>query len=939
MRGIVLIAFICQALGVYSQEYQLRLFDKRDGMPVSVVFSMAVDDDGYLWTGGTRGVSQFDGNTFQTFGREHGLPSNTVYSVGADGEGNIWAGTEDGVFNLSNKEEYEIDAHDEFSNYIECHYSNNNLLLLGTKNGLFEKRDSVFIARGFEGEYVTGLFGDGERIYVGTENGLSEIIQEDTLIHSQIIRAAAFEASEEDGIYVGANGGLYLLSNGQTYHYEPPFGSGITGLEYYDEKLFVATYGDGLWWFEDGELFEVEGVEEKFSRVISDLIVTDDGLWIASNAGITLLKKSEIKKVSAWDDVHGSFPILKSNSGLYACGSNGAYRLESDTAIHHFLSESERDRFILCQGKTHEGALQLGGIGGVIFEWDGEGLIEVHSDILDEIRGELFIYDIASNDSITYYAASTSVITYNGAKYGFVVPDSIGEMTYSILCNDDGVWFASGNGLTHFDGESYHKYNQSSGMPTHFCMQITDDKWGNIWMGTASDGLIRFDGKAFEHIYKGLSDEQIKALKWDEGRECLWVGTNEGLNRVEFSESGELNGIEVFSPSTGYNILYCHNKGIEVLKDGRVIFAADTKDGDNIFEYQEQGETNTLNTPNTLITSTSVFNKDTAFTTLTYKENYIGFEFTSVHLTRGKYAEFQWKLEGVESEWQHTSKLREVKYSNLIPGEYLFSVRSRVPQGEWSEVAEVGFIITPPFWATWWFYILSAILVVGSLYIIAKKRVERKLGKQREDLNQMRKRAELELKAARAQLNPHFLFNVLNSIQDLLLDEDEESARIYLSDFSHLMREVLDRSSKPLVTLDEELELLRLYLKLEKLRFGEGLEVVFDVDDNLLSRLIPSLILQPYVENAIKHGIQNQGTIKIQVFEANGLLKCIIEDNGVGFNDNDNDLKPASKGLRMMQDRLEALNQMNNTGSYKQDIIHLEKGTRVELTLKSLQDD
>jgi LytS/YehU family sensor histidine kinase len=153
------------------------------------------------------------------------------------------------------------------------------------------------------------------------------------------------------------------------------------------------------------------------------------------------------------------------------------------------------------------------------------------------------------------------------------------------------------------------------------------------------------------------------------------------------------------------------------------------------------------------------------------------------------------------------------------------------------------------------------------------------------------KLAESELKALRAQMNPHFMFNTINSIQELVLGNDDRTARIYFADFAKMMRMILENSTQKLITLEKEIDFLNLYLSFEKVRFKDKFELKLIVDEILETSLLklPSMLIQPFIENAINHGLlhkESNGKLEVKFeqidFENEVFLKCTIEDNGIG---------------------------------------------------------
>ena len=222
------------------------------------------------------------------------------------------------------------------------------------------------------------------------------------------------------------------------------------------------------------------------------------------------------------------------------------------------------------------------------------------------------------------------------------------------------------------------------------------------------------------------------------------------------------------------------------------------------------------------------------------------------------------------------------------------------------------------------------ILIIGLL--LWKWRVRQQFRKE----EQKRRLRELELTAIRSQMNPHFLFNSLNSVQNLVQQNKGREAHLYLSDFAGLIRKVLNNSEKEEVSLAEELELIQQYLNLEKLRFDFDFEI--DVDDKIDAHntQIPSMLMQPFVENAILHGLQNkrgEKHLKIDVMKKDAFVLITITDNGIGRKAaNEIQQQKNGKGTKLMKERLEILQQKQGE-KYALTTTDLEEGTRVEIIL------
>jgi ligand-binding sensor domain-containing protein len=202
------------------------------------------------------------------------------------------------------------------------------------------------------------------------------------------------------------------------------------------------------------------------------------------------------------------------------------------------------------------------------------------------------------------------------------------------------------------------------------------------------------------------------------------------------------------------------------------------------------------------------------------------------------------------------------------------------------------FKVVPPYWLSWWFFLLVITFVGLIAYIIFRWRLNVIRKKQQQALQQLKLENELRLtqqNALKAQMNPHFLFNVLNSIKAYIYENDKRNATRYLSDFSNLVRKVLDLSSQPKVSLEEELDILKLYIDLEAMLLQSDFERSISVDENVdtTSLYIPALLIQPFVENSFKHGLRHKTgkkivQIHISYSDNDNLLLIRISDNGIG---------------------------------------------------------
>ena len=287
----------------------------------------------------------------------------------------------------------------------------------------------------------------------------------------------------------------------------------------------------------------------------------------------------------------------------------------------------------------------------------------------------------------------------------------------------------------------------------------------------------------------------------------------------------------------------------------------------------------------------------------------------------------------------------KITFGALEPNNYQLDVRLNY-NGEYSHQQSIEFTITLPFWQRWWFYVLSVLAIVLIISIIAFWQVKKLRKRNKEQVEKQRLKASLldsELKTLRSQMNPHFIFNALNSIQDLILKEDTDGSYDYVVLFANLVRSTLNYSNKDFIPIEKEIEFLEVYLKLEKLRFGD--EFIYQLNYSGTEALeVPSLIVQPFIENALIHGLLHKaGNKKLSItFELSDKLRCIITDNGVG-RARSNEIKERQGGnhesfaLEAIKKRLSILSNKDgdNFGYVVTDLYNegTPSGTQIEVTI------
>ncbi len=522
--------------------------------------------------------------------------------------------------------------------------------------------------------------------------------------------------------------------------------------------------------------------------------------------------------------------------------------------------------------------------------------------------------------------------------------------------NKNCMWIGSySNGLYRFSvtDSVFRNIPRNDALPGAFHSSLINDiaidRAGNAWAATLEGGLAMVaagDGQnpavTNYETKNGLPDNTIFSVAIDKNDQP-WFTTSKGIGWMNTTGQQKL----FFNKESG--LPYSRfQQSIACLPGDIVATAVDN----NLFSFYApsvlQREDNNLvidliRRNDTMITRSD----DHSFS---HKENTFRFEYSLLDFTSPGAIEYFCKLEGFDKDWISNGNQGSVRYASLTPGNYTFRVKARKTDGTFNDQeTSWSFSIAAPFWQTAWFKILLLALVAVTGWWWYRRRVQ-KIRKEERVKNDYEKRiAETEMQALRAQMNPHFMFNSLNSINNFILKNDPDNASGYLTKFSRLMRLILDNSRSEWVLLENELKALELYIELEAVRFDNAFEHSLEVtkDINVETVMVPPLIIQPYVENAIWHGLLHRktpgGRIDIRLWKINGTLHIEVEDNGVGREEakrlkSKTATRQKSHGMKITAERMDIVNKVYNVdaGVTITDLANDagNTGTRVLITLK-----
>lgn len=498
-------------------------------------------------------------------------------------------------------------------------------------------------------------------------------------------------------------------------------------------------------------------------------------------------------------------------------------------------------------------------------------------------------------------------------------------------------------------------------------LTITADNRGSLWLHSFENGLqeYRIKEKRFisHSLLDGVSFNALVNLSNKEVAGKIWFST----------PSNQIGNINL---QTGSSNIYGTKDGIpEGRPSARYIFYDEAADqcyallAKYLIRFRPSAEPVVRNNNNILIEQVTAPNALVHYPCDTvafpYKQNNLSIRFTLINYNNTSSYHFYYRLNESTS-WVPLRNLRTINMTSLSPGKYTLYIKA-LDRNQDEKTKQLLIIIHPPFWNTWWFITLSMLLLVAAVLsllrwreLVLRRAAAVKFDAQAKQNEEMKGRLQLELelavlnqqltememKALHAQMNPHFIFNCLNSIVGMIIYQQNEDASRYLNKFAQLIRENLDHSKRSFITLQQNINYLHNYLKMEQIRFT-NFEYEMKVDALLDTEeiMIAPMLIQPLAENAIWHGLQaieEKKQLKISFSKEADYLVCEIEDNGVGINktkDHNSTTKHLSIGIENIQKRILLLRQKYNTDCVitftdKGDRHTDETGTIVTLTWK-----
>ncbi len=925
-----------------AQQFDVQNYGVSDGLAQSQVYALIADSRGYLWMGTQGGgLCRFANEKFDIFSASNpnGIPNNYIQALYEDRAGILWIGTQNGLCSYDGFRftQYPLLAGQSLT--IWCIFQDHaGNMWIGTNGGVFCRKDSSFLRLESVGYgTVTAIFEDHKnRIWIGQRKGLG-YMEEDVfhfLNRSRGIPSLEITDIAEDSLgtlWVATYaGGVYRQEGDgfQPVFQETPLKGGLVFDLMFDRKgiLWVATQNQGVarWDGLDSSLVFLTADGGLASNHVRCLLEDDWGiLWMGSSGG-------GLGKYAGQQFVHYSrnqglrrqvYAVQEDNDCNMWLGNaaQGLAVLSPQGEVsYHDASNGFLNRKVKCLEKDRQGRMWIGTDGGGIALWaDSVFHFFTGSDGL----GGNWIRDILAIDTSIYVATAGGGITQiipqaddsTGLQFDFSRLRYMQDWPRRINClhldKKQRLWFGTvEKGIGYMADSTVFWVKGKGGKQQAHVRSMVEDDAGNLWIGTAGGGVNRLtlypDADTFPLINfrESLTSGNIYSLQLDPYQN-LWIGTERGLDHATMNEERDIIEIKHYGKDEGFEgVETCQNATFQD-REGRLWTG--TVEGLTRFDPSFRPKNDVP--PQFSIRQIDLFYQpmhQTRFGSwigswgklrnglkLPYDQNHLGFEFIGINPRNAAQVKYQWRLLGAEQTWSPPSPRNSATYSNLSPGEYRFQAKAANEDGVWSEpLSTPAFEILPPFWQRWWFIaaaITLGVLTIISFFLSRIRQIQRKAAAERQRLELDMHMLELEQKALRLQMNPHFIFNALNSIQSLIARHDSKTARYFLAKFSKLMRLVLENSREARIPLDLEVQTLDNYLALECFSRGESFtyELVIDEEIDPEVAVIPPMLIQPFVENAIIHGVAHRtegGNISVNFTVKDDFLVCAVTDNGLG---------------------------------------------------------
>jgi hypothetical protein len=928
---------------VFCKEFPLIHYGVEEGLPSNTVYDIFRDKEGFLWFATDKGVARFNGSVFENYTSADGLADNEIYYFQQDYQGRIWLGTGNGrlcfykngkFYNEVNTPFLKIPHTSINTMYISLEYDSSltiyyhsrevfinvkkekcSIFKLDKLNEQFERAGLKHIGKVASNRYE--VIYEDKTVYIDT---LCDILYLKTRSDLSRIRYHRFKQQE------------FFIQHQQVFNRNEKLFDWPTDLARLEAQFIYRMYYDSQFYFIGTSLgFFVNGrkqflTNERVTCIAKDI---DSNYWIATmDNGVFYLNKdfnnATIINYTNKKIVHYANSDKKY---IYYCTKNNdLYRIDKsggEKCLFDYKNYRSYESAYISSGNSIYNHTFFTGIQGDFFYIPildaANPQVKKKSDALDVLNQILvdsnYVYVNSSTQSIHIFKIAKFENNYSLSPIENIINNSSysrGAINGFVKNNLGEVWFSNNKAIYSISNQEILQAKQFGTRSFKNYQFLNNDLLGityNNELIFCSDihNNIKFDtitnyNSVWERIYP-LDDQHLIVA----ANNLYYIISFDSINKKAQSFIIENS----FVPN---NAEYIHSDKYECyfFKQGKIT-------GVKIKELLKRSEPPLINisafkTP----THTFLTNEKITLDYASSRDIKISFEsisFKSKNIIL-EYALVPKEGQGEGGNWTRIDN-REINLFNLSYGKYIFKLRAKTLSSKFCTPKQIQFTIGKPYWATWGFISLSFIvfiIIIGSIiYLRVRQIIRKKEAEYRGEVLLLKS----EYKSLNALMNPHFIFNTLNSVQRLINTSDKFAANKYMKILSNLIRQNMHNVSKELIPLQKEIELVDNYLELEKLRFKNKLNYNIDIADGveLEEIMIPPLLIQPLVENAVKHGILpsslNENYIYIVISRQESMIKIEVIDNGVGLPKNSHkEVDHQSFALQNIRQRINQLTKL-----------------------------
>ena len=847
------------------------------------IYDMIQDHDHNYWLATDNGLIKYDGYTFKKIPSVNAL-SNSVFDLKLDYNNNLFCNNLSGqIFQIINDTSIVYFQIPDSLMYKNVHYAfnNSNELVIAT-NAIFKvnKHKSITLlsnslTKNSSYSDLITLKDSSILLHHLANNSLIKI-KNDQLLEERINDNSTFLflnflILNNELQYLNRKTSEFLMKTGNSFSVNNQFSPSRNkdeGLRYYSDNqlLWVARQAGGIMAY-DKYYKPLFGNNTIFkNNIISTVFKDNEGniLLGTFGSGLIVIPNTNLidEKISNKEVKYTRITSGPNNSLLLGTQNGNVFNLDSNKVVSNIWDK---------QNKNIELLEYIPGIQTLLIDGNNTCLYHLPSKIEKKLNWGAIKNIIKISENNYLFSSSSGVYDFNLLNYQHKAEPikNFNSRTNCIGYNPKTKTLYAGTTSGLKIGNTTKAEFYSPNDSPIICKDILYHK-NKIYINSQKKGILIFkDDTLVEswNVKNGFPTNNLRHIKVH--NDHLFISTDLGI--IISNLKGEI--LSILNKSVG---LYTNSIiDFEIKNDVLWVIHQKGVQSININSIPSYKLIPNVSLTKVLINDSLISTNNNSFS---YLQNKFEFYVSSNSIKYKDEIQYQHQLVGIDNGWQiNNYNKNKIEYKSLPPGDYSFELKVTCRNIE-SETIKYHFTITPPLWKTWWFYIFAIVIIITISYLIFKREIK----KQQKKLQLKNELNTSKLIAIQSQMNPHFIFNAINSIQDLILKGDIDNSYNYIIKFAKLVRQTLNFSDKEFIDIEAEIELLEIYLELEKLRFKDDFE--YSINCNLDDIKVPPMLVQPFVENAIKHGLLHKdGPKKLSItFDKDEILNCTVIDNGIG---------------------------------------------------------